>query len=165
MNQNKPISLDGSGFDILKEAVLELLNQYPGLNGRYIVYASLTKDGGISMEPESGALVYTEQTDILGGVVQECQFPFFVVYRIAATNENQKLGISEFLDSLGAWLCMEPVFIGRAAHQLTNYPELTGGRKITSVTRFNSYALEPNENGTQDWVLPVTVKYKHEFSR
>lgn len=165
MTEQKPISLDGSGFDVLTEAVLELLNQYPGLAGRYISYASLSKDGGISVEPESGALVYTEQTDILGGVVQECQFPFFVVYRIAATNENQKLSISEFLDTIGAWICKEPITVGRTAHQLNNYPELTGGRKITGVTRFNSYALEPNENGTQDWVLPVTVKYIHEFMR
>lgn len=165
MTEQKPISLDGIGFDVLREAVLELLNQYPGLDGRYIVYASLDKDGGISMEPENGALVYSERTDIIGGVVQECQFPFFVVYRIAATNENQKLNISEFLDTLGAWLCKEPVTIDRTAYQLNNYPELTGGRKITSVTRFNSYALDPNENGTQDWVLPVTVKYNHEFVR
>lgn len=164
MEEQKPINLDGEGFDILKDAVLELLNEFPGLDGREISFSSLTVDGGISLEPESGALVYTERKDILGGTTQECQFPCFVVYRSAATSEFQKLKVSTFLETLGAWVCKEPIILDGSAYQLTEYPKLNGNRKITGVTRFNTYALEENQNRTQDWVIPITVNYTHEFN-
>ena len=38
-------------------------------------------------------------------------------------------------------------------------------RKITKVTRDNSYGLEPQENGVQDWILPVSIEYKYDFER
>ena len=40
---------------------------------------------------------------------------------------------------------------------------MTDDRKITRITRSNSYGLEPNEDGVQDWLMPVTVEYTHEF--
>lgn len=165
MEQPKPISLDGEGFEILKDAVLALLNEFPGLDGRQISFSGLTENDGISMEPENGTLIYVEKQDILGNVHQECQFPFFVVQRSDARSPFIKLGVNTFLDTLGAWVCKEPVIITDTLYQLTEYPTLTGGRKITGVTRFNSYALEPNANNTQDWVIPITVKYTHDFTR
>lgn len=165
MNEKKAIKADISGFDILKQAVLTLLNQYPGLDDRTVSFSGLTEEGGISMELESGALVYTERKFIDGTVKQECQFPFFVVYRSGATSEFLKWNVTTFLDKLGAWLCKEEVSIDGDTYQLTEYPLLTGGRQITDITRFNSYGLEPNENKTQDWVLPVTVNYTHEFEK
>lgn len=163
MSKNEAIKSDISGFDVLKQAVLSLLNQYPALDGRDFSFSGLADDGGMSMEPESGALVYTERKFIDGSVKQECQFPFYAIYRSGASSEYLKLNVITFLDNLGAWLCKEKVTIDGVAHQLAQYPALTGGRKITDITRFNSYGLEPNENGTQDWVLPVTVNYTHEF--
>jgi hypothetical protein len=165
MNEQKPIGLDGAGYEVLKDAVLELLNQFPGLNGMSITFSGLNADSGISMEPESGALVYTDTEDIIGNVTQECQFPFYVVYRSAATSEFLKMNVVEFLDTLGAWICKEPVKIGGKTYQLAEYPALTGERKIKSVTRFNSYGLAENENKTQDWVIPITVNYTHKFTR
>lgn len=164
MEKLKPIGTDGTGFDILKDAVLALLNQFPGLEDRDITFSGLTEDGGISMEPDSGTLIFKEKKDITGGVHRECQFPFFVVYRSGAASPYLKLSTAEFLDTLGAWICREPVTIDDTAHQLTQYPKLTGGRSIVNVTRFNSYALEPNQNKTQDWIIPITVHYTHEFT-
>lgn len=164
MSEAKPIKTDGGGIEALKPAILTLINEYPALNGRVIVFQGLEEDSGISIEPESGALVYSERKDIVGNVRQECQFPFFVVYRSGASSEYQKLKINEFLDTLGAWLCREEVTIGGEAVRLPGYPHIAGGREISSVTRFNSYSLEPNENNTQDWVLPVTVNYTHKFT-
>lgn len=163
MSEKNAIKSDVSGFDVLKQAVLALLNQYPGLDGRSITFSGLTEESGISMELESGALVYTERKFIDGTVRQDCQFPFFVVYRSGATSEFLKWNVNTFLDNLGSWLCKEKVSLDGSIHQLVEYPLLTGGRKIIDVTRFNSYSLDPNENGTQDWVLPVTVNYTHEF--
>lgn len=165
MNTPKPIKTDGGGFEALKPAVLSLVNNYPALNGRVITFQGLSEDSGISIEPESGALVYFERTDLLGNVRQICQFPFFVVYRSGASSEYQKLGITEFLDNLGAWLCREPIIINQHLYQLTEYPSLADGRQITKVDRFNSYAIAPNENNTQDWLIPITVHYTHEFKK
>lgn len=164
MNELKPISQDGEGYNILKDAVLDLLNLYPGLDGKTVTFSNLREDDGLSIEPESGALIYVEKKDIVGGVYQECQFPFFLVHRSNAGSSFLKMGVNEFLDTIAAWICREPVIISQTLYQLTEYPKLTGGRKITGVTRFNSYALEPNPNGTQDWVVPITVKYTHEYT-
>lgn len=163
--QAKPISADGEGFEILKDAVVELLNQFPGLGGMTISRSNLPEDGGMSMEPDSGALVYTEQSDILGNVRQQCQFPFFIVYRVGATSEYYKAKANDLIDKIGAWICREPVTIGGAEQQLNEYPALTGGREITSATRYNSYVLEPNDNHTQDWLIPIIVNYTHNFTR
>ena len=164
MEQKKPLSLDGEGFPILKDAVVALLNQYPGLDGQEILFSGLGENGGISVEPESGTLIYATKTDIIGDVHQECQFPFYVVYRSGAASPFLKMGVNKFLDTLGAWVCREPVEINGTTHQLTEYPKLTGQRRITHVSRFNSYALEPNENETQDWLIPITVHYTHDFT-
>lgn len=164
MEEMKPLGLDGAGFEILKDAVLTLLNQFPGLEGREITFSGLTEESGISMEPDSGTLIYKEKEDITGGIHRECQFPFFVVYRSGAASSFLKMSTVEFLDTLGAWLCREPVIVDGDTYQLTAYPKLTGGRSITNVTRFNSYALEPNQNKTQDWIIPITVHYTHEFT-
>lgn len=165
MNETKPIGVDEGGSEPLKLAIVTLLNQYPDLNGRVVSFQGLGEDSGISIEPESGTLVYTETEDILGNVRQECQYPFFVVYRSGASSEYQKMTINEFLDSLGSWLGKETISVDGAEYQLTAYPEISGGRKIKRIVRFNSYALEPNENRTQDWVLPVTVEYTHEYQK
>ena len=165
MNKVKPIGVDEGGKEPLKIAIVSLLNQYPALDGRVISFQGLEEDSGISIEPESGTLVYAETEDILGNVRQDCQYPFFVVYRSAASSEYLKMNINDFLDQLGSWLGKETISVGGTEYQLAAYPEISGGRKISRIVRFNSYALEPNENRTQDWVLPVTVEYTHEYQK
>ena len=64
---------------------------------------------------------------------------------------------------LGKWICKEPAQIGDETVRLTAYPTLADGRRITRVTRSNSYGLEPNEDGVQDWLMPVTIQYTNEF--
>ena len=113
-------------------------------------------------------LLNTEKEDILGRIYQECRYPCFVVYRsTTGARERQKITILEFLDTLGRWLCHEPSGIEGKEYEKAVYPDLTAGRKIERVTRGNAYGTQPQENGVQDWVLPVTVYYKnvieHEF--
>ena len=75
------------------------------------------------------------------------------------------MSIQEFLDTFGKWLCREPVVIDGSEQRLSNYPTLSQGRKITKVTRDNSYGLEPQESGVQDWILPISIEYKYDFER
>lgn len=163
MNDIQPIGADVSGFQILTNAVLNLLSKFPGLNGREIFFEELGKNSGIAFSADNGALIMTERRSITDHVWQTCRFPIFIIYRTASTDEDQSLRVQAFFDSLGKWICKEPSVVNGETIHLTAYPELSGGRKITRVTRSNSYALEANEDGVQDWLMPVTVEYTNEF--
>lgn len=163
MEEVKPIGADATGYELLTRAVKDLLNQFPGLNGQNISFEELGEEDGIAFSADAGALVMSERRSITDHVVQTCQFPFLVVYRTSATREFQKLNVSTFLDSFGKWLCKEPVEIAGTTYRLSAYPQLSDGRKITRITRNNSYGTVPNENKSQDWILPVSVQYTNEF--
>lgn len=161
---DKVIGRDASGFDILTRAVKSLLNQYPGLeDGEAIKFEELWKESGIAFSADNGALVYAETEDVCGFRHQKCQYPFYVVYRTASNKERLKLSAQEFLDSLGKWLCQEPVVINGTQTRLAAFPALSEGRIIKRITRENSYGLEPNADAVQDWVLPVTVQYTNDI--
>lgn len=161
----RPIAMDATGYEILTSAVLDLLNKYPGLQpGERIKFEELKEDEGIAFSADSGALVYNEKIDITDTVHQICQYPFFIIYRSAATRERQKLNAQKFLDTLGKWLCKESVIINGAEARLKQFPELSKGRAIKRILRENSYGIEPQENGVQDWLLPVTIQYTNEFN-
>lgn len=162
MSEVKPIGYDVSGYEILTNAVLALLSEFPGLNGREILFEELD-ESGIAFSADNGALVISERRSITDHVVQTCQFPFFVIYRTTSTKEFQKLQVQSFFDALGKWICKEPAVIGGEVFRLNVYPTLAEGRKITRITRSNSYGLEPNEDGVQDWLMPVTIQYTNEF--
>lgn len=163
MEQNKPIGADVSGYEILTNAVLNLLAQFPGLNGREILFEQLEKESGIAFSADAGALIMTERRSITDHVRQTCQYPFFVVYRTASTQEYQKLQVQAFFDAIGKWLCREPAVVNGETVRLKSYPALSDDRKITRITRSNSYGLEPSSDGVQDWLMPVTVEYTNEF--
>lgn len=165
-DEQRPISVDTTGAELLAEAMRSLLNQFPGLPaGKTIRFEQLDKDSGIAFSADDGALVMEERVSITDFVTQICQYPFFVIYRTDAPREAQKLRVQSFLDTLGAWLCMETVVIDGEEVRLDAWPDLTRGRVITKITRMNAYGLEPNADGVQDWLLPVTVTYTNEFDR
>lgn len=164
MDEPKPIGLDATGYEVLTKAVLALMMEFSEICGQDIYFEELGKESGIAFSADDGALIMSETPDILGGYTQTCQYPFYVVYRTASTQERQKLDVQTFLDSLGKWLCMEPAKINGKTEILEKYPTLTDGRKIKRVTRLNSYGLEPNAEGIQDWLLPVTVQYTNEIA-
>lgn len=163
MDEVKPIGADASGHDVVPRAVLELLNSFPGLNGRKIMFEEIGEADGIAFSSNSGPLIMAERRSITDHVYQTCQYPFFVIYRSTSSREYQKLHVQTFLDTLGKWLCREPVEINETEYQLKSYPKLSDKRKIISISRENAYGLVPNENKSQDWMLPVTIRYTNEF--
>lgn len=164
-NEQKPIGKDATGYEVITEAMKDLLNQFPGLlPGEEVKYEELGEDSGIAFSNDAGALVYTEREDVIGGVHQTCQYPFFIVYRAASSaKERQKMSIQEFLDAFGKWLCREPTVIEDETYKLDGYPKLAGTRQIKKITRDNSYGTEPQTNGVQDWLLPVVVQYTNDI--
>lgn len=162
-NEVKPIGVDADGFEVLTNAMLDLLNRFPGLDGREILFEELCKEDGLAFSADAGALVMSERRSVTDHVTQTCQYPFFVVLRMNSSREYQKLQAQTFLDILGKWLCREPVTLSGEEIRLKSYPKLTEGRSITRITRSNSYGLDPGEDGVQDWMLPVSVQYTNEF--
>lgn len=163
--QPQPIGNDSTGYEVLTEAMKNLLNQYPGLDGEYISFEDLPTDGGKAFSNDNGASVYSETVSVTDHVRQLCRYPFYLIYRLASNGERVKMEAQTFLDGIGKWLCKEPVTIDGTPHKLTVYPKLSEGRIIKKMTRNNSYGLEPNKDSVQDWVLPVTVEYENEFDR
>lgn len=163
--QPQPIGNDFTGYEVLTEAMKNLLNQYPGLDGELISFEELTEDGGIAFSADNGALVYSEKESVTAHVRQICRYPFYVVYRVGSNSERVKMNAQTFLDGIGKWLCKEPVSIDGTVYKLSTYPKLSEGRIIKKITRDNSYGLDPNKNGVQDWILPVSVEYENEFDR
>lgn len=163
MEEVKPIGSDPTGYEYMKKAIKALLNQYPGLNGEKIYFEELGEEEGIAFSADAGALVMAERRSITDHVTQTCQFPFLLIYRTTATREFEKLSVSAFLDTLGKWICREPVDIRGTPYRLPEYPTIADGRKITRITRNNSFGTVPNENKSQDWILPVSVQYTYEF--
>ena len=163
MAEPQPIGKDVTGFDILTRAVRDLLNEFPGLEGRKIYFEELGESDGIAFSADAGALVMAERRSITNHITQTCQYPFLVVYRITATREFQKLHAAAFLDALGKWICKEPVESSGEQVRLEKYPVLSEGRKIIRISRDNAYGSVPNENKSQDWILPVSIQYTNEF--
>jgi hypothetical protein len=163
LEEVKPIGTDPTGFDYLKRAIRSLLNKYPGMDGDKIYFEEIGEETGIMFSADAGALVMSERRSITDHVTQTCQFPFMLVYRTQAASEYEILNVFSFLDTIGKWLCKETVEINGVRHKLNAYPTISDGRKITRITRNNSYGTVPNENKSQDWVLPVSVQYTYEF--
>lgn len=159
----KPIGVDADGFETLTKAVSEMLNQCPGLNGREVLFEELGESSGIAFFADNGALILSEKRSITDHVRQQCAYPFYAAYRMEGVRESRKLQAQAFLARMGKWLCKEPVCVDGQTVRLSRYPKLSGGRRITRVTRSNAYGLEPGPDGVQDWLLPVTVQYANEF--
>ena len=163
-DNTKPIGADTTGFELLTNAIRDLLNEYPGLrDDQVILFEELETDTGIAFSADNGSLIMSENVSVTDHVTQVCQYPFFVIYRTSAKMENQKISVQSFLDNLGEWLSKETIQLNGLDYNLEEYPELTGNRKISKITRMNSYGLEPNADGVQDWLLPVTVQYTKEY--
>lgn len=166
VDELKPIGKDATGYEVLTEAVKVLLNQFPGLySDEEVKFEELGDESGLAFSANAGALIYSEKQDICGVYHQVCQYPFYLVYRTTSTKERQKMSIQEFLDTFGKWLCQEPCDIDGLTIDRPTYPGLGGGREIKRITRDNSYGLDPQENGVQDWVLPVSVQYTNKFKK
>lgn len=155
------------GFSTITEAIRELVNSYPGLDdGDEIAFSTLSEDGGKSIFPISGAIIETEKEDVTGTVTQNCQYPFYVVYRVSALSENRKARVKEWLDNLGRWLERQPIIINGTTYQLENYPILTENRNFLNISRQTPAYLDAiNENKTEDWNIYISATYQNIFEK
>lgn len=165
MALKKAIGIEGS--EAVSKVLLKLLNSFPGLDDKKVSFSTLQDASGIGFFPTSGAALLSDKEDITGHVKQVCLYPFNVIYRAAPETETQKIRIKEFLDALGKWLEQQPVTIGKKTVQLSEYPELSSGnRKIKSISRTSPAHLSSAYNdGVEDWLISVTLRYENEFDK
>lgn len=166
--ENKKIlGYDDGGYDVITNAIKDLLNQYPGLlPEETFLFSTLEEDSGMSFYPISGPVISTETKFVTGKVNQICNYPFVIVYRTGASAANSKINIKEFLDNVGKWLEKQPITIDGETHKLESYPVLTEDRVIEEITRQTpSYLDSTSENNVQDWVINISLKYRKIFYR
>lgn len=158
---------DIEGEEIITDAIMTLLNQYPGLSdGDEIAFCKLNEDNGIAMFPTSGAVIVDERVTITGRVIQQCSYPFYVVQRTSSQNEKRMKYVKEWLDNLGRWLEGNAVKIGETIYKLEEYPALSQGRKFLEISRQGpSYLDSVDENYTDNWAISISATYVNDFYR
>jgi hypothetical protein len=157
-------AIDVNGSDIVSTVLLELLNQFPALDGKRIKFSTLEDTTGLGFFPTSGAAILSRKGSVTGHVVLQCAYPFNIIYRAAAKTETQKLAIKEFLDTLGRWLEQQPITVNGETIQLHEYPELDEGRIITSIARNSPGHLSAAyQDGVEDWLISAVLRYKYEY--
>jgi len=161
------IRYDVDSFEIITDALLELINKYPGLkDGDFISFGSLSEETGKVMFPTSGAIIQNEVEDITGHVEQDCMYPFTILYRGAGLSESRKVAVKEWLDNIGAWLEKQEVTINGRQYRLLEYPKLVGDRYFKSIKRNSpSFQYSENEDRTEEWAITLTALYKNEYDK
>lgn len=161
------ISFDLDGSEAVSSVLLTLLNTFPGLGTRKVLFSTLAETSGIGFFPTSGAAILSDTEDITGHVKQVCLYPFTIVYRSAPRSEEQKLKVKEFLDTLGKWLERQPVTINGTEYQISTYLTLSSGnRVIKSISRSNPAHLSAAyQDNVEDWAISATLRYENEFDK
>lgn len=163
MEEEKKYDLDGQ--EVITDALMKLINRYPGLSSEdTIKFSILGEDNGKAIFPVSGAMVETEKNTITGKVIQECLYPFYVIYRAAGLSEQRKASVKEWLDNLGKWLERQKIVVNNTEYRLDDYPSLTGERKFLSIKRNTpSYLDSTNENMSENWAIYISARYQNIF--
>ena len=159
----KIIAYDLDGYDIVTNALMELLDQYPKLDGK-IAFSVLPTGSGKAMIPTGGSVIQSETRDITGHVIQECMYPFNLYYKASGLSEAKKIKVKEWLDDLGRWLERQPIKVGNKTYTLNEYPPLTEGRYFKSIKRVTpGYWDSTNDDGSEVWTILINAVYINEF--
>ena len=161
--KDKPIKYDLNGYEIVKDAILNLINQCPATETE-VVFGILGETYGFAMIPVSSSVIESKKRDITGKTSEVCYYPFTLVYRDAGMNEKRKLEVSEMLDDIGKWLEKQEIIVNDESYKLFEYPVLTGGREFLEIQRqTNSYLANTYEDKSEDWEIRITARYKNEY--
>lgn len=152
--------------DAVSKALLNLLNAYPGLEGKNILFSSLNATYGIGFFPTSGTVLLSNVESITGKVTQMVLYPFTIVYRAAFKAEDTQLAAKEFLDNLGRWLEQQEVNVNGKVYKLEAYPALAEGQKIKQIVRTNPAHLDTAYNdGVKDLAISLTMRYENIYNK
>jgi len=158
---------DVEGYEQITEALKTLINQFPGLaTGETFKFSTLDDSDDKAIFPTSGAIITSERESITGHMFQICQYPFNVIYRASGLKQRYKINVKEWLDSLGRWLEKQKITINNTEYVLTDYPKLSGTRKIRMISRQSpSYLMAVNEDKSEDWMMSMQIVYWNEYDK
>lgn len=160
---DKTIKYDLNGYEIVKDAILEIINQCPAIENN-ISFGVLGETYGFAMIPISSSVVESKTKSITGKVTEFCYYPFSLVYRDAGMNEKRKSEVSEMLDNIGKWLEKQEIIVNDEVYKLSEYPALTGNRKFLEIQRQTvSYLANVYEDKSEDWEIRITARYQNEY--
>ena len=167
MAENMVVRFDVEGYELVTEAVMALVNTFPGLDsGEEFSFATEREDEGVAVFPTTGSFIYDERESITGHVTQMCQYPFTVVYRASGLNSRRRMTAKEWLDTFGRWIERQPVTINGDVYVLEEWPDLSENRQIREVTRqAPAYLMSVNEDKSENWIMDVIIRYRNEFDR
>lgn len=165
MQNEKLIKFDLDGYEVVKDAILEIINQSPLIEGKEPVsFGVLEEDHGFAIIPVSSSVIESTRKSITGKVTEICYYPFALVYRETGMNERRKSEVSELLDNIGKWLERKEIVVDGVGQKLQSYPSLTGNRKFLEIRRqTNSYLENVYDDKTEDWTIRITARYQNEY--
>ena len=162
--KEKQIKYDLDGYEVVKDAILSLINQCPSLNGENVSFGVLEETHGFAMIPLSSSIVESTRKSATGKITEICYYPFSLIYRDSGMNEKRKSVVSELLDSIGKWLEKKEIVVDNEIYKLENYPTLTGDREFLEINRqTTSYLANSYEDRSEDWEIRITARYKNEY--
>lgn len=165
MAEQKQVKYDLDGYEIVKDAILEIINQSPLIEGKEKVsFGVLEENHGFAIIPVSSSVIESTRKSITGKVTEICYYPFALVYRGSGMNEKKKSEVSELLDNIGKWLERKEISVDGVSQKLQLYPALTGNRKFLEIRRqTNSYLENTYDDKTEDWTIRITARYQNEY--
>lgn len=165
MTDEKIVKFDLDGYEVVKDAILEIINQSPLIkNKEKVSFGVLEETHGFAIVPVSSSVIESTVKSVTGKVKENCYYPFALIYRETGMNERKKSEVSELLDNIGKWLERKEIIVDGASQRLQSYPELTGNRKFLEIRRqTNSYLENTYDDKTEDWTIRITARYKNEY--
>ena len=165
MQNEKVIKFDLDGYEVVKDAILEIINQSPLIEGKEPVsFGVLEETHGFAMIPVSSSVIESSKKSVTGDVTEVCYYPFSLIYRGSGMNEKKKSQVSELLDNIGKYLEKKTVVIDGVSQKLQQYPTLTENREFLGIRRqTNSYLANSYEDKSEDWEIRITARYQNKY--
>lgn len=164
MAEQKQVKYDLDGYEVVKDAILELINQSPVIDNEKVSFGVLEETHGFAMIPVSSSVIESTRKSVTGKVTEVCYYPFALVYRETGMNEKKKSEVSELLDNIGKWLERKEINVDGEIQKLQSYPALTGNRKFLEIRRqTNSYLENTYDDKSEDWTIRITARYQNEY--
>lgn len=165
MSNEKVVKFDLDGYEVVKDAILEIINQSPLIEDKEPVsFGVLEEKHGFAIIPVSSSVIESTRKSITGKVTEICYYPFSLVYRGSGMNEKKKSEVAELLDNIGKWLERKEIVVDGVSQKLQSYPELTGNRKFLEIRRqTNSYLENAYDDKIEDWTIRITARYQNEY--
>ncbi len=167
MAEEKQYLQDVDGYNEVTKALMNMIRSYPGLDDdEKVMFNTSDPEDGLTVFATSGSFIMDDHESVTGHVWQTCLYPFTVIYRASGLNERRKVETQEWLDKLARWMTRQPVNINNHTEWLSEWPKLTGDRKIRSISRQTPVYLSTEEDSkVENWVMQLQIQYLNEFDR